>query len=405
MGNNDRRPKIRFKGFNDDWEQHEFGEIFKLSQGLQIPISKRYLEKATNRYFYITNEFLKDSCEKVYYIESPAENVICTKDDILMTRTGNTGIVITDVEGCFHNNFFKIQYNKDLFSKNYICYLLKSEKMKKKILNSAGSSTIPDLSHKSFYKIDAKFPILKEQYKIGEFFKQLDSLIVLHQRKLEKLGNIKKSMLEKMFPKDENKVPEIRFKGFNDDWEQRYIEDIASFSKGNGYSKSDLSNNGNPIILYGRLYTNYEFCIDKVNTYSKIKKGSVLSQGNEVIVPSSGETSEDIARASAIIKKGILIGGDLNIIRPIEIVESCFLALAISNGKTQKDLSSKAQGKSVVHIHNSDIKKIQVSFPKVKEQEKIIKLFKFIDNLISLHQRKLEKLKNIKKACLEKMFV
>ncbi len=182
--------------------------------------------------------------------------------------------------------------------------------------------------------------------------------------------------------------PKIRFKGFNDDWEQRYIEDIASFSKGNGYSKSDLSNNGNPIILYGRLYTNYEFCIDKVNTYSKIKKGSVLSQGNEVIVPSSGETSEDIARASAIIKKGILIGGDLNIIRPIEIVESCFLALAISNGKTQKDLSSKAQGKSVVHIHNSDIKKIQVSFPKVKEQEKIIKLFKFIDNLISLHQRK-----------------
>ena len=199
MGNNDRRPKIRFKGFNDDWEQHKFGEIFKLSQGLQIPISKRYLEKATNRYFYITNEFLKDSCEKVYYIESPAENVICTKDDILMTRTGNTGIVITDVEGCFHNNFFKIQYNKDLFSKNYICYLLKSEKMKKKILNSAGSSTIPDLSHKSFYKIDAKFPILKEQYKIGEFFKQLDSLIVLHQRKLEKLKNIKKVCLEKMF--------------------------------------------------------------------------------------------------------------------------------------------------------------------------------------------------------------
>ena len=100
-----------------------------------------------------------------------------------MTRTGNTGIVITDVEGCFHNNFFKIQYNKDLFSKNYICYLLKSKKMKKKILNSAGSSTIPDLSHKSFYKIDAKFPILEEQYKIGEFLKQLDSLIVLHQRK------------------------------------------------------------------------------------------------------------------------------------------------------------------------------------------------------------------------------
>jgi type I restriction enzyme S subunit len=192
-------PEIRFAGFTDVWEQRKFEEIFKLSQGLQIEISKRFTEPANNRYFYITNEFLKENCDEKYYIESPSENVICDEEDILMTRTGNTGIIVTDVKGCFHNNFFKIQYDKKNFSKKYICYLLSSVDMQKTILNSAGSSTIPDLSHKSFYKIEGFFPIYKEQIKVGEFFSQLDNLITLHQRKLEKLKKIKKSMLEKMF--------------------------------------------------------------------------------------------------------------------------------------------------------------------------------------------------------------
>lgn len=153
-----RVPKRRFKGFEGNWELHKFEDIFKVSQGLQIPISDRYLEPGDNRYFYITNEFLKDNCDEAYYIDNPSENVICVEEDILMTRTGNTGIVVTDVKGCFHNNFFKIEYDKELFSKRYICYLLSSEKMQKNILKSAGSSTIPDLSHKSFYKIVGCFP-------------------------------------------------------------------------------------------------------------------------------------------------------------------------------------------------------------------------------------------------------
>ena len=194
------KPQIRFAGFDDAWEQRKFEDIFKLSQGLQIEISKRFKEPAPNRYFYITNEFLKEKCEEEYYIENPTENVICNKDDILMTRTGNTGIVVTDVEGCFHNNFFKIQYDKNRFSKKYIYYLLSSPYIQKIILSSAGSSTIPDLSHKAFYKICAFFPTTyEEQNMIGNFFKQLDNLISLHQRKLNLLKNIKKAMLEKMF--------------------------------------------------------------------------------------------------------------------------------------------------------------------------------------------------------------
>lgn len=192
-------PEIRFPEFTNDWEQRKFEDIFKLSQGLQIEISKRFKEPGPNRYFYITNEFLKEKCEEEYYIENPTENVICDKDDILMTRTGNTGIVVTDVEGCFHNNFFKIQYDKNRFSKKYICYLLSSSYMQKIILSSAGSSTIPDLSHKAFYKICAFFPTYEEQNTIGNFFEKLDNLISLHQRKLEHLQKQKKALLQQMF--------------------------------------------------------------------------------------------------------------------------------------------------------------------------------------------------------------
>ena len=193
-------PEIRFPGFTDSWEHRKFGDIFSVSQGLQIPIKDRFTEDGENRYFYITNEFLKDSCAETYYIEAPSESVICDEEDILMTRTGNTGVVVTDVNGCFHNNFFKIKYDKTEFSKRFIYYLLASPIMQKIILNSAGNSTIPDLSHKNFYKISSRFPSSKdEQNRVGEFLFHLDNLITLQERKCKVLRELKKCMLQKMF--------------------------------------------------------------------------------------------------------------------------------------------------------------------------------------------------------------
>lgn len=200
------------------------------------------------------------------------------------------------------------------------------------------------------------------------------------------------------------KKPKIRFKGFNDDWEQRKAVDIADYSKGNGYSKSDLKEAGIPIILYGRLYTKYQFAIDEVDTFAIPKDGSVYSQGNEVIIPASGETAEDIARASAVEKSGVLLGGDLNILRPFNFINPLFLAIIISNGKPQKELAKRAQGKSVVHIHNSDIQEVSVSFPTRAEQDRIVTVFRNLDNLITLHQRKCNEIKKIKKYMLQNMF-
>lgn len=202
------------------------------------------------------------------------------------------------------------------------------------------------------------------------------------------------------------KVPKRRFKEFQNTgtWEQRKANDIAEFSKGNGYSKGDLSENGTPIILYGRLYTKYKFAIDDVDTFAEVKNCAVFSKGNEVIVPASGETAEDIARAAAVVKSGVLLGGDLNILRPYNYINPMFLALAISNGNPQKELAKKAQGKSVVHIHNSDIQEVNIHYPTRDEQDQIVNVFTHLDNLITLHQRKLEKMKSLKSAYLSEMF-
>ena len=199
-------------------------------------------------------------------------------------------------------------------------------------------------------------------------------------------------------------TPNIRFKGFTDDWEQRKAIDIADYSKGNGYSKGDLTDAGTPIILYGRLYTKYQFAISEVDTFAVPRNGAVYSQGNEVIVPASGETAEDIARASAVEKSGVLLGGDLNILRPFDFINPLFLALAISNGEPQKELAKKAQGKSVVHIHNTDIQEVTIAYPSRTEQDRIVSVFRQLDNLITLHQRKCDETKKLKKFMLQKMF-
>ena len=250
-----------------------------------------------------------------------------------------------------------------------------------------------------------ELPTIDEQNKISNLLNGLDLFITLHQRKLEHLNLKKKALLQKLFPKNGERYPELRFPGFTDAWEQRKLGDIATFSKGNGYSKSDLVPSGNPIILYGRLYTNYETTISNVDTFVELKDKSVLSQGGEVIVPASGETAEDISRASVVKNQGIIIGGDLNVIKANHLLDPTFLALTISNGGQQKELSKRAQGKSVVHLHNSDLQEVNLTFPLLNEQKEISTLFEKMDNIITLHQRKLEHLQLQKKALLQQMFV
>ncbi|WP_289685341.1 restriction endonuclease subunit S [Faecalibaculum rodentium] len=191
---------------------------------------------------------------------------------------------------------------------------------------------------------------------------------------------------------------------FTIDWEQRKLGEMASFAKGNGYTKADLSTEGKPIILYGRLYTDYETVFSSIDTRSGQKPGSLLSKGGEVVVPASGETADEIARASVVMPDGIILGGDLNVITPNQAINPVFLAIELSSGNLHKVLASKAQGKSVVHLHNSDLQTLDVVFPSLDEQSQIGLCFEEFDALITLHQRKLDDLKKLKSGLLQKMF-
>ena len=197
--NGENVPEVRFPGFTDAWEQRRFKDISKLSQGLQIAISKRFTHPGDGKLFYITNEFLNPNRTVKYYIDSPTKNVIAERTDILMTRTGNTGKVVTDVEGVYHNNFFKISYNSSKIDRWFLYYLLNSYPIQREILVRAGNSTIPDLNHNDFYGIKIYIPTIEEQIKIGTFLTKVDSLIALHQRKLEHLELMKKGLLQQMF--------------------------------------------------------------------------------------------------------------------------------------------------------------------------------------------------------------
>ena len=394
MQDNEKKPALRFKGFTDPWEQRKLEEYLEVSgqknfEGIYtkedvLSVSGDF--GIVNQIEFQGRSFAGASVANYGVVETG--DIVYTKSPlksnpygIIKANKGKNGIVSTlyavyKPKQSANPEFVQIYFEQDARMNNYMHPLV-----------NKGAKNDMKVSAENALKGQIVFPDIKEQRTISEFFRNLDTLITLHQRKYEKLVNIKKSMLDKMFPKNGASVPEIRFKGFTDLWEQRKLGEIAVFSKGVGYSKNDLCEEGTPIILYGRLYTKYETCIFDVDTFVKEKAGGVYSKGGEVIVPASGETAEDISIASVVVKPGILLGGDLNIVSPTAEYNSAFLALTISSGATHKYLSSLAQGKSVVHLHNADIQSVSAKFPTKREQEKIHLLFGKIDTLITLHQR------------------
>ena len=302
------------------------------------------------------------------------------------------------------SKFYPVFYgnNSDIF---FISLVLNNvEKVIREIGYTCKGTGQKVLSFGDLQKMNIKVPSYDEQKKISKYIENLDHLITLHQRKIDILKKYKSGLLQQMFPQNGELVPRLRFPGFTAPWQQHKLGELVSFSKGSGYSKGDLKEYGTPIILYGRLYTKYETIISKVDTFVDEKNGSVYSKGGEVIVPASGETAEDISIASVVEKSGILLGGDLNVIMPPDDLDSAFLAISISNGKPHNDMSKMAQGKSVVHLHNSDLAKIALPYPQIEEQQQISGYFSNIDRLIALHQHKYDLLLRYKNGLLQKMF-
>ncbi len=405
------KPKIRFNGFTEDWEQRKVLEFAEYSKGNGY--SKGDLTESGTPIIlygrlYKKYQFAIDEVDT--FVVPKSGSVYSQGNEVIVPASGETAEDIArasavEKSGILLGGDLNILRPFSFINPLFLALAISNGEPQKELAKKAQGKSVVHIHNSDIQEVIISYPLRAEQDQIVAVFRHLDHLITLHKRKCEETKKLKKYMLQKMFPKDGERVPEIRFSGFSDAWEQRKVLELAEYSKGNGYSKGDLTESGTPIILYGRLYKKYQFAIDEVDTFVVPKSGSVYSQGNEVIVPASGETAEDIARASAVEKSGILLGGDLNILRPFSFINPLFLALAISNGEPQKELAKKAQGKSVVHIHNSDIQEVTISYPVRAEQDQIVAVFRHLDHLITLHQRKCDELKRFKKFMLKNMFL
>ena len=408
------KPKIRFKGFEGEWKEKALGDVVdEFKYGINAAAVSYDGE---NKYLRITDidegsrAFIKDELASPDADLSSCNEYIMQDGDIVIARTGASvgkSYIYRPIDGkvYFAGFLIRARVNKNV-DREFVFQNTLTDGFKKYIRFVSQRSGQPGVNAEELKSYLMNLPAsLLEQRALASYFTSLDAQIAASTSRLSSLKQIKAASLLNMFPQKGETVPRVRFKGFEGEWKEVKLSSIAIFSKGQGYSKSDLRENGHPIILYGRMYTKYQFAINEVDTFSNLKGAYVLSEGNEIIMPASGETPEDIACASAVLAKGIILGGDLNIVRfDLKKYSTPFLALTITYSKTHYDLSKCAQGKSVVHLHNEAISKTAVSIPSLPEQRAIASYFTALDAQITLHRERLEKLKQIKAACLEKMF-
>ena len=403
---NDNVPEIRFDYFKEEWDRKRFKDFTKLSQGLQIAISSRFLEDGEHRYFYITNEFLNPNSTKKYYIESPSENVICTVDDILMTRTGNTGKVITNISGAFHNNFFKVDYDKFETSKMFLYYLLTSNDIQKEIIIRAGNSTIPDLNHSDFYSIKTSVPALAEQTAIGSLFRTIDDLLASYKDNLTNYQSLKVTMLSKMFPKAGQTVPEIRLDGFEGEWVEKRLKDI---SKRVTRKNSDLvSERALTISAQFGLIDQEEFFQKKIA--SKDVSGYYLIKKGEFAYNKSYSTGYPLGAIKRLDKYENGVLSTLYILFKAVDVDSDYLAHYYESDKWHREVSmcaaEGARNHGLLNIAPADFFNTRLVVPKeLEEQRAIGSYFSNLDNLINSHQEKISQLETLKKKLLQDMFI
>ena len=403
---------MRFYGYDSSWKVSKLGELFEIYSGNTPSRSDRNnydngtipwikTTDLNNSLIYVNEEKITDHGAKK--LKTLPKNTILIAMYGGFNQIGRTGLLT--YPATINQALASLLPVKEINSYFLLNYLNLRKDSWRNV--AASSRKDPNITKNDVEKFKISFPSLEEQSAIGSLFRILDDLLASYKENLANYQSLKATMLSKMFPKAGLTVPEIHLYGFEGEWEVQILKEIASFSKGNGYTKNDLVNSGKEIILYGRLYTNYQTVISKVNTFvTTVKANTVLSKGGEVIVPASGESAKDISRASVVEKSGVILGGDLNIIYPDENkVDSIFLALTISNGSQQKELIKRAQGKSVVHLRNNDLEKVVLHYPSMEEQQAIGSYFSNLDQLITSYQEKITQLETLKKKLLQDMFI
>ncbi|HGD7087362.1 TPA: restriction endonuclease subunit S, partial [Enterococcus faecium] len=392
---NDTRPEIRFPGFTNDWEQRKLIDVANYRNGKahEKDISKDGDYIVVNSKFVSTNGTVKKFSDSLIEPLIKGEIAFVLSDVPNGKAIARTFLVDKNEKYSLNQRIAGITPTDETDS-YYLYILMNRHPYFLKFDNGVGQT---NLSKKEVENFETFYPSFEEQQKIGTFFKQLDDTIALHQRKLDLLKETKKGFLQKMFPKNGAKVPEIRFPGFTEAWEERKLGSIYDFSKGKGlplnsftYSKDD------PAIAYGHLYTKYSEVISEV--YLSSDDDGVLSKDNDLLFPGSSTVPNGTAQANAIMLNNVKLGGDIIIARPKQDtrVLSIFMSYQI-NSQRQK-LFPITVGTTITHMYGKDLSKVKFFITNYSEQQKIGAFFKQLDDTIALHQRKLDLLKETKKG-------
>ena len=407
-----KKPEIRFKGFTDDWEQRKLGNIaskvkiknngmtytetFTNSAEQGIISQRDYFDHDVSNAENIDGYYIVENNDFVY---NPRISSSAPVGPINRNTLGRTGVMSPLY------TVFRISDNDYV----YMEWLFKSNSWHKFMFLNGDSGARADrfsIKDSIFFDMPIPVPCIEEQKQVGEYFSKLDNLITLHQRKLNKLKKVKKSMLEKMFPQNGEKKPQIRFCGFNSTWEQRKLGeylDVSNKKNQRGvYDKKDvLSVSGNFGIVNQIEFQGRSFAGVSVVNYGVVETG-------DVVYTKSPLKSNPYGIIKANKGKAGIVSTLYAVYKPKDNADSTFIQTYFEQDTRMNNYMHPLVNKGAkndMKVSAENALKGEVIFSKIEEQKQISVFFERLDNLITLHQRKLEKLNKIKKAMLEKMFV
>ena len=408
------KPKIRFKGYQEEWEQRKFSEMVTIERGGSPRPIDKFITNDKNGLNWVK---IGDAPEQGNYITQTAEKI--RPEGLSKTREVHPGDLILSnsmsfgrpyimaIDVCIHDGWLAIRDTKKNFDLKFLCTLLGTDSMLNQYKAMAAGSTVNNLNKELVGGTIIAFPMLEEQIKIGDYFTSIDHLITLHHRKCEEMKILKKYMLQKMFPQNGNSVPEIRFLGFTEDWEQRKFKELCDMvtvgianSATHAYSDSGVvmfrNQNIKPNFLDDTdiIHINSEFEVKYKN--KRLKKNDLLVArtgypGTACVVPEKYENSQTFTTLIA---------------RPNENVDPYFLCQYLNSDIGIKYFESTQIGGGQKNSGAGILNEMPVTLPSTIEEEKqIADYFIQLDHLITLHQKKCDELRNIKKFMLQNMFI
>lgn len=409
-------PKIRFKGFTDDWEQRKFSELVTIERGGSPRPIDRFITKEENGLNWIK---IGDAPEQGNYITKTEEKI--KPEGLSKTREVHPGDLILSnsmsfgrpyilaIDGCIHDGWLAIRDTEKRFDLKFLCTLLGTDNMLSQYKAMAAGSTVNNLNKELVGATTVSYPVMDEQVKLGEFFDGIDHLITLHQRKCDETKQLKKFMLQKMFPENGEKNPKIRFEGFTDDWEQRKLSEICErITRKNRNNESDL-----PLTIASQFglidqrdFFNKVVAAKDMSNYYLLKKGEFAYNKSY----SNGFDYGSIKRLNAY-KQGCLSTLYICFGITSDEVESDYLECFFDTLKWYGDVSmicaEGARNHGLLNVDTTGFfDEVTVDLPKSLEEQKRISVYmNALNRLITLHQRKCEKLKALKKFMLQNMFI